>query len=50
MKKVCIVSPELHGRNYLHKWKNYKDISITNPELSIILCTDFPLEARSYFG
>ena len=50
MKKVCVVYPELHGRNYLDKWKNYKDISIRNPELSIILCTDFPLEARSYFG
>ena len=48
-KKVCIVSPELHGRNYYEAWEKYKNISLENPELSIIICTDFPLEARSYF-
>ena len=48
-KKVCIVSPELHGRAYLKEWEKYKNIYIKNPDLSIIICTDFPLEARSYF-
>ena len=49
-KKVCIVSPELHGRSHHKEWDKYKNISRENRELNIIICTDFPLEARSYFG
>lgn len=49
-KKVCIVSPELHGRSHYKEWDKYKNIFRENRELNIIICTDFPLEARSYFG
>lgn len=46
-KRVCIVSPELHGRDYKYLWqciyelKNHSDLMI---------CTDFPLRAKAYFG
>jgi hypothetical protein len=45
-KPVCIVSPELHGRNYQELWgvlRRYRD----NP--FITLCTDFPEKARLFF-
>ena len=47
-KKVCIVSPDLHKREYLKVWEKYKSykISISN---DILLCTDFPEEAQNYF-
>jgi len=48
-KAVAIVSPELHGRTYENEWGKYKLISSHNPELNILLCTDYPLQARSYF-
>lgn len=49
-KKVCIVSPELHGRDMEIGWKTYKKIFFKNPKINISLCTDYPLEARKYFG
>jgi hypothetical protein len=48
-KRVAIVSPELHGRTYENEWEKYKSITSHNPELNILLCTDYPLQARSYF-
>jgi glycerophosphoryl diester phosphodiesterase len=48
-KKVCIVSPELHGRPHLPAWKDYRlpvDASWVD---DLMLCTDFPEEARRYF-
>lgn len=48
-KRVAIVSPELHGRTYENEWEKYKSIISHNPELNILLCTDYPLQARSYF-
>ena len=48
-KNICIVSPELHKRSHLADWKKYKDISNNNSELTFIICTDFPVEARSFF-
>lgn len=48
-KGICIVSPELHGRDHKSRWKEYKKIVYDNPEIDINLCTDYPLEARSYF-
>ncbi|WP_320820884.1 hypothetical protein [Thalassolituus sp.] len=41
-KKVCIVSPELHGREYLSKWKKYKEITKVLDSKNITLCTDLP--------
>ena len=43
-KKVCIVSPDLHKREYKNVWAKYKDVK------GIMLCTDFPDEAKEYFN
>lgn len=45
-KKVCIVSSELHGRNYDNLWKLLYPIRANN---NLILCTDVPLKAKEYF-
>ncbi|MFR1908054.1 MAG: hypothetical protein ACLS28_21030 [Clostridium neonatale] len=47
-KKVCIVSPDLHKREYLDFWNKLKSYNIDFND--IILCTDCPLEARKFFG
>ncbi len=43
-KKVCIVSPDLHKREYKNVWCMYKDIP------DIMLCTDYPDEAKEFFN
>lgn len=43
-KLVCIVSPDLHKREYRCVWEKYKNIS------GIMLCTDFPEEAKEFFN
>lgn len=43
-KKVCIVSPELHEREHRKIWEKYKNIK------GIMLCTDYPTEAREFFN
>ncbi|MGN0929216.1 MAG: hypothetical protein ACI4N3_01085 [Alphaproteobacteria bacterium] len=43
-KQVCIVSPDLHKREYKNVWKKYKNIS------GIMICTDYPDEAEEYFN
>lgn len=43
-KKVCIVSPDLHKREYKNVWAKYKDVK------GIMLCTDFPDDAKEYFN
>ena len=48
-KNACIVSPELHGREYKTAWKKYRNIIKKNTHLNFIICTDFPEKARSYF-
>lgn len=45
-KRVCIVSPELHKRNYMELWLRLKKIS--NEKL-LMLCTDYPERAKEYF-
>lgn len=47
-KKVCIVSPELHSREYKKTWEHYKKMNILDRN-DIILCTDYPEEALEYF-
>ena len=44
-KKVCIVSPELHGRSPFELWKKIKPID--NPNL--FLCTDWIDKAEKFF-
>ncbi|MDB2370100.1 hypothetical protein N9W24_01090 [Gammaproteobacteria bacterium] len=48
-KRVCIVSPELHGRSYAEEWKKYKSIFQRNFSLDITICTDYPAKARKFF-
>lgn len=43
-KEVCIVSPDLHKREYKNVWNRYKNIS------GIMVCTDHPDEAEVYFN
>lgn len=43
-KEVCIVSPDLHKREYRTVWNKYKNIE------GIMLCTDYPNEAKEYFN
>lgn len=43
-KKVCIVSPDLHKRDYKSVWAKYKNIS------GVMLCTDYPREAKKFFN
>jgi glycerophosphoryl diester phosphodiesterase len=52
-KTICIVSPELHGREYKNVWEEYKNIDRnidSNMKYKpIMLCTDYPEEARDFF-
>jgi hypothetical protein len=45
-KKVCVVSPELHKRDYKLAWNKLKILS-QNP--NFMLCTDYPDKAASFF-
>ncbi|EAK0440363.1 hypothetical protein YZ16_07550 [Campylobacter lari] len=49
-KKICIVSPELHKRDFKKEWQEYKEISkkLDNDD-SLMLCTDYPIQAREFF-
>lgn len=43
-KEICIVSPDLHRREYKSVWNKYKNIN------GIMICTDYPQEAKEYFN
>jgi hypothetical protein len=45
-KKVCIVSPELHGRSYAVEWEQYKSLNVNE----LMICTDFPEQAEEFFN
>lgn len=45
-KRVCVVSPELHGRDHATLWRRLLPIS---KEDRLILCTDLPEDARIFF-
>lgn len=47
-KLICIVSSDLHKRDYLEQWKFIKE-NLFHCNENIILCTDFPIEAKKYF-
>lgn len=48
---LAIVSPELHCRDKTYLWSELRAaISDGFPMEKILLCTDFPVEARSYFN
>jgi hypothetical protein len=41
------VSPELHGRMHIPLWEKIVDLK---DEPGLLICTDFPMDARDYFG
>jgi len=47
-KRVCIVSPELHGREYLDFWYRLAAFQIDFNQ--VLLCTDHPDEAKNVFN
>lgn len=50
-KQVCLVSPELHGRDYVPFWQKLGDLpDILWEYPDLMLCTDYPEQAREYFA
>jgi hypothetical protein len=48
-KRVCVVSPELHQREYIRVWEELASTDlVSHPD--ILICTDYPEEAREVFG
>ena len=48
-KTICIVSPELHKRNYFKEWEDYNIIEKKLNYKDMFLCTDYPDKAKLYF-
>lgn len=48
-KSVCIVSPDLHKRQYLYEWNNYKGYSREMNFNNLMICTDYPEKAKTFF-
>jgi hypothetical protein len=48
-KRVCIVSPELHGRDPLPLWGRLEASGLA-AHPALMLCTDLPEDARARFG
>jgi hypothetical protein len=46
-KQVCVVSPELHGRDFHPCWNLLKPLK---QEKNLLLCTDFPEVATKFFS
>ncbi|ADD69438.1 conserved hypothetical protein [Denitrovibrio acetiphilus DSM 12809] len=49
-KQVCIVSPDLHKRDYQAEWREYKEIDKKLDSEKLMICTDYPEEARLHFN
>jgi hypothetical protein len=51
-KSVCLVSPDLHKRPHLPLWAELREagVSLTDGDDSLAICTDYPEEARTFFG
>lgn len=47
-KEVCLVSPDLHGKDYMDFWQMVKGWQVDSSKL--LLCTDHPDEAREVFS
>lgn len=48
-KEVCLVSPDLHGKeNYNEFWQKLKSFDLNTKQ--IMLCTDHPDEAKAFFN
>lgn len=49
-KQICIVSPDLHKRNYMSEWAHYKQIEQELGINNLMLCTDYPEIAKEFFS
>lgn len=49
-KNICLVSPELHGRQHLDAWKAYKALEKEESNQELMICTDFPKLAQDFFN
>ena len=49
-KQICIVSPDLHKREYKKEWEHYKQIENQLKINNLIICTDYPEEAKEFFN
>lgn len=47
-KRVCLVSPELHGRDHRPFWQELAKMTIVD-DVRLMLCTDYPVRAREFF-
>jgi len=48
-KTVALVSPDLHKRSHTEFWQFLKSTGLSDAE-NLLLCTDFPFEAREFFN
>jgi hypothetical protein len=53
-RRVALVSPELHGREKMAAWPKWREAEKMLLEAGqadrLMICTDYPLEARAYFN
>lgn len=47
-KQICIVSPELHGRDPVRFWRRLGQMRLIH-HIEVMLCTDAPEKARAFF-
>jgi len=48
-KQICIVSPDLHKREYKNEWQHYKEIEKELGVNNMMICTDYPEIAKEFF-
>ena len=48
-KQICIVSPDLHKREYRNEWQCYKEIEKELGINNLMICTDYPEIAKEFF-
>jgi hypothetical protein len=49
-KSICIVSPDLHKRDFRREWEHYKHLESKIGKDRLMLCTDFPEKAQEFFN
>lgn len=48
-KQVCVVSPELHGRDHRADWEGWSGWDVFSSS-DVLLCTDLPVQAADAFA
>jgi glycerophosphoryl diester phosphodiesterase len=48
-KQICIVSSDLHKREYKKEWQHYKTIEKELGIDNLMICTDYPKIAKEFF-